>query len=219
MSDRSKSVLRIEKVLREGWKTAKANLGFLIGLIFIIGAITIALSAVVGAVENQVFILFWNVVSMIVSLWLSLGAIRILLDLVYDKEVQFKALFSQGHHLLNFLVAAILYNLIVLGGLILLIVPGIIWGIKFQFFSYFIVDEGMGVMDSLRASSQITAGDKWNLFLLGLSIFVINFIGMLLLLVGLLVTYPLTLLALAYAYTHLKKAKFKKQASDSPASA
>lgn len=219
MPDKSKSVLGVEKVIRKGWKTTKANLGFLIGLIVVISAINITLSAVVEMVENEVFIVFWNVVSIVVSLWLSLGAIRILLDLVYNKQPRFKTLFSQGQHLLNFLVAAIVYNLIILGGLILLIVPGIIWAIKFQFFSYFIVDEGMGVMDSLRASAQITSGDKWNLFLLGVSIFVINFIGMLLLLVGLLVTYPLTMLALAYAYILLKGSKFKKQVPESSTAA
>ncbi|MEA3324508.1 MAG: hypothetical protein U9Q37_05135 [Euryarchaeota archaeon] len=63
------------------------------------------------------------------------------------------------------MIGLILYGFIVVGGLILLTIPGIIWAIKFQFFDYLIVDKGLGPIDALEKSSEITRGVKWDLFI------------------------------------------------------
>ena len=85
----------------------------------------------------------------------------------------------------------------------MLIIPGIIWGIKFQFFSYFIVDKGLGPIEALKRSSTITKGAKWDLFLFGLLVWLINLLGALCLLVGLFATIPTTGVAMAFVYHKL----------------
>jgi uncharacterized membrane protein len=96
-----------------------------------------------------------------------------------------------------------LYGLIVLGGLILLIVPGIIWGIQFQFFAYYILTEGCSPVEALKKSAAITKGSKVNLFLFGLLMALVNLAGLLCLVVGLVVTVPTTLVAMAYVFRKL----------------
>jgi len=71
-----------------------------------------------------------------------------------------------------FLFGLILYTLITLVGTILLIIPGIIWGIKFQFFGYFIVDKGLEPIEALKRSAAITKGVRWSLLFLALSLLV-----------------------------------------------
>ena len=132
-----------------------------------------------------------------------MGTIKITLDVLDKGETNLKTLFSYSHLLVKFILGAILYGLIVLGGLILLIVPGIIWAIKYQFFAYLIVDKNLSPMKAIKKSGEITAGKKGKLFLLGLLFALINIIGAICLFVGLFVTIPTTMIAWAYVYRKL----------------
>ena len=131
-----------------------------------------------------------------------MGLIRIPLRLHDNKGVGFTDVFSCFLLFFNYLFGAILYGLIIFGGMISLIIPGIIWAIKFQFYSYFIVDEGLGPIEALKRSSLITKGVKSNLFLFGL-LLLINVLGALCLLVGLFVTIPPVTIAVFFVYRKL----------------
>jgi uncharacterized membrane protein len=86
---------------------------------------------------------------------------------------------------------------------ILLVIPGIIWSIRFHFFSYLIVDKGVSPIEALKKSSKITKGTKWDLFLFGILLVFINILGALALLVSLFVTMPATMVANAFVYRKL----------------
>lgn len=104
----------------------------------------------------------------------------------------------------KYFLASVLVGVIILAGIILLIVPGIIWALRYLFVPYLIIDKKLPVMDSLRESARITHGHKWQLLGLMLLLGVINIIGAMLVLVGLLVTVPVTMLALAHTYRTLE---------------
>ncbi len=88
-------------------------------------------------------------------------------------------------------------------GLILLIIPGIIWAIQFCFYDYLIVDRGFGPVDALKKSSEITKGVKLDLFVFGMLLGIINLLGFICLVVGLFVTIPTTMVAMAFVYRKL----------------
>ena len=88
-------------------------------------------------------------------------------------------------------------------GLILLIIPGIYLAIKYQFFSFLIVDKNMGIMESFKKSEEMTQGVKMNLLLFSLALAGINILGALVFLVGLIVTIPTTVMATVYVYRKL----------------
>ena len=106
-------------------------------------------------------------------------------------------------------LSSVMLGLIVIGGTLLLIIPGIIWAVKFQFYGYFIVDEQAGPVEALIKSSMITEGAKWDLFIFGFCIGVINMLGALMLIVGLFATIPTTMVALAYVYRRLVAGQFQ----------
>ncbi len=81
----------------------------------------------------------------------------------------------------------------------------IIVTVKLQFWSWIMVDQNSGVIDSLRKSWKITEGTNINLLLLSLILSLINILGVLALVMGLLVTVPVTTLATAYVYRQLEK--------------
>lgn len=88
-------------------------------------------------------------------------------------------------------------------GFVLLIIPGIYLTIKYQFYSYRIIDTEDGVVDALRQSGELTRDVKWQLIGFGLLAVLLNVGGMLLVLVGLFVTLPVTMIAAASVYRQL----------------
>ena len=105
---------------------------------------------------------------------------------------------------LYYLAAQILVGLSVMLGLILLIVPGIIVALAFMFSSYLVVDKHRGPIEAIKESMRTTKGHRMQLFLLVLAIIGINILGLLALVVGLLVSIPVSMLAIVHAYRKLE---------------
>lgn len=141
----------------------------------------------------------------ILNFIMGMGLIKIVLKFSDNKKGVFSDLFSSAHLFFKYLLGSILYGLIVLAGAILLIIPGIIWAIQFQFFTYFVIDRELNPIAALKKSSAITKGVKWNLLGFGLLVGLINLAGLLCLAIGLFITVPTTMVAIAFIYRSLAK--------------
>lgn len=193
------------EVIRFGWNIMKKNFWFFAGVLIVAGLINYIPKIISESIKKEFAILsiLIGIVCLVPQIVVQLGLIKIVLNLYDNKERKFSDLFSCFHLFFRYIFGSILYGLIVLGGFILLIVPGIIWSIKFQFFGYFIVDKGVWPIEALKRSSAITQGTKWNLFLLGLLLGLINSLGVICLIVGLFATIPTTMVAQAFVYRKL----------------
>jgi len=193
------------EAIRFGWNTMKGNIGFFIGLLMVVGLISFAPSIIADLMRKNTPILsiIIDIASWILSMIVSMGLIRITIRFCDNEKGKFGDLFSQYPLFFKYLFGSILYGLIVLGGTILLIIPGIILGIKFTFFDYFIIDKKLGPIEALKRSSQITKGVKWDLFLFFVLLGLINLLGALCLLVGLFATIPTTIVATVFVYRRL----------------
>jgi uncharacterized membrane protein len=190
----------IGEAIRFGWNTVRANLGLFLGLAAILFVVTGGAGSILHLVPGV-----GGVVSWLLSLILMMGLIRIVLKFVDGGAGSFNDLFANFDMLLDYVGASILYALIVIGGLCLLIFPGVIWAIKFGFYGYFIIDRKAGAIDALKMSSAATQGSKGELFLFGLVVFALNLLGLLCLGIGILVTQPLSLLAQGFVYRKLQQ--------------
>ena len=101
---------------------------------------------------------------------------------------------------LRYVIASILFNLGVFIGVFLLVVPGIIFATVFGFYGWLIVDKDAGVGDSFSRSAEITKGNRWNLFAFSIVLLLMNIVGLLLLVVGVIFTAAISLVSLAYVY-------------------
>lgn len=70
--------------------------------------------------------------------------------------------------------------------------------------SRFEVLDGAGIIESLRKSAIITRGVKWKLLGFILVLGLMNLVGLVLFLVGFLVTLPISMVAIAHVYTKLR---------------
>ena len=194
-----------KEVIRFGWRTVKENFLFFVGLLIIVLSIQVVLGQLSEFFKEDVSPVFFIlvVISWLITFVISLGLIYIALRFVDGVKPKYKDLLTPIEHFLSFSVASILYGIIVVVGLLLLVIPGIIWSIKYGLFRYLIVDKGMGPIEALKKSAEITKGSKWNLFLLAVLLGLINILGVLAFIVGLFVTIPLSMIAAAYVYRKL----------------
>ena len=138
----------------------------------------------------------------VVNLVIGIGLINITLKLLDNKKPKYKDLFYYKP-IVNYFLASLLEGLSVIGGFILLIIPGIFFALRLQFTCYLIVDKNLGPVEAVKTSWKITKGNAWNLFFLGILLGLINILGLLCLIVGLFVTVPLTMLATTFVYRKL----------------
>ncbi len=195
----------IEKALRFGWSTVQKNLVFLAGVIlFMMLIIYLPLIIEMYAREKVGdYLVLIKIVTSFFQVVMSMGVIRISLRFVDNQEAGTSDLFSCFHLFFRYLFASIIFAVFVFLGLLLLIVPGIILALKFQFYDYFIIDKELGVMESLERSGKITEGALWELFRFAIILIGINILGALCFGVGLLVTIPTSMLAMAHVYRQL----------------
>ena len=149
--------------------------------------------------------------SMVISALVSLGVIRILLNIHDNVEATIEQLFTSYPLLLKYIVANLLYNILVVVGLIALIVPGIIFAIRLEFYGFFIVDEKCGIIESFSRSWELTQGIANKLFLFNIIATIIIGIGALLLGIGLLVAVPVVMLAMTFIYRKIKKQEEERE--------
>lgn len=148
---------------------------------------------------------FMSLVLQFVTILVSFVSINLGLNIARNKQPNiaesFKYIAGKYFKLLG---AQILLSLIILGGIILFVVPGIILALKFNFTVNLLIDNpDMGIMEALKESSALTQNHKMDLF-----IFQLSFIGWVLLIIvtlGLASFYvqPYMLTATCVYYTKL----------------
>jgi uncharacterized membrane protein len=154
------------------------------------------------------FMLIGTLLSVAVSLYLSVGLIKMYLKLADNKKIEYKDLFNaNAEEIIRYLIGSILYGLIILAGFILLVIPGIYFGIKYQYYSYLIIDKKLNPMEAIKESGNITQGNIGNLFLFNLLVIVVSLLGLVALVVGVLVASPVVGIAQAYVFRTLMAKK------------
>lgn len=202
----TKKSLPITEAIVYGWNKTLNNLGFFIGVVTLIWLFSIGpnfLTEYLGD-DFPITSVILSILVGIFSIIIDMGLIKIGLDFVKKEKSEIKELFLQYTKFWKYLGGMIVYGLIVLGGLILFIIPGIIWAIKYQFFGYFIVEKGTGIKESLKKSGEITKGVKWNLLKFNILLILINSIGVFTFGIGLIFTIPTTQIAMAQMYKKLQ---------------
>lgn len=207
----------IGDVFGKAWKLFSANAWLFIGafmLMAIAGGIGSFFTSENFTQNNLLMQALGNVISFVLSSFISIGATKLILDKIDGKKAGIETLFQGSRWLMNYLLASLIIGVIVGLGLIMLIIPGIYLGIRLMFAGYFIVDRNMNAIDAIGASWNATKSSALMLFAFILAAIVVNFFGLIALVVGLLVTAPLTSIAFVYAYRSF--VSLQAQASQTP---
>lgn len=199
--------LPVRSCIRYGWETFKKRPWFLIGAGLLIALVNIIISGPDDPQAWSLVTVALGILSYLVSTFVQLGATNLSLR-AHDavETASFKDLWRPGDYL-RYLGTVVISTVLVVAGFILLIVPGIVIALGIMLAQYLVVDKGMRPIAAIKESWRLTKGNKWRLFLLMLALLGLNILGLLALVVGLLVTLPVSVIALVHAYRTLEGAR------------
>lgn len=195
-------------ILGRSWSIFKQRWTQIFGvgvLYMVLSSIASGLPALFQNADSQVATVVSSLVAQVLSLFLSIGITKIVLAIVRQQEVNIADMFSGGKYLLQYFLGSLVVGIITMVGFLLLIVPGIIWSLKYMFVLYLIIDENMDFSKAMKESEVMTKGIKWQLLVFGLALMGVNMLGMIPLFLGLFITIPVTSLASFVLYDVLRK--------------
>jgi uncharacterized membrane protein len=170
---------------RHGWNILWPNFGWLL-VAFIIYAV---ISGAGSSFSSIPFIgrVLSGVISIFVGIPLSFGLSWVFLKAVRKEKYEIIDVFAGFQGYWNAVGAGILTALIVIGGLILVIVPGIVFACKLAFVPYLVIDKKLGVTDAIQTSWRMTRGHAVEVFAIGLLGILLMIAGVICLGVGIII--------------------------------
>jgi len=189
-----------------GWRTMRANLGVFVIFLVVSMLAGFFFSGFAGLFEKRlpVLSLIFNLGYLLLTIAINIVGIKIALKFCdNDRRAIAEVISFTPSQFLKFAAGYILYSLLVAAGLILFIVPGVVFMVKYQYVVYFIADKNADISKAFQKSSAITSGIKWELFVFLILLSLINMAGVICFFVGLIVTIPVTMVAMAYVYRKL----------------
>jgi hypothetical protein len=107
-------------------------------------------------------IILINLVYLVVYLLTLLAGVSAIKRVTAKESVDVKRIYTFAlKNLWKFSLLVVLVFLVSLGGFILLIIPGIIFGTWFSFSNFIFVDKGLGVKASMGKSRELVKGRFW----------------------------------------------------------
>jgi uncharacterized membrane protein len=187
-----------------GWTAYWKNVGPMVVITLIIFAVHVAFGLLGEAVDSVVARVFFQIAAWLIGLFLALGLFRVALEVTRGVQPEIGDLFkTDGYG--PYIVASILFTIGFVIGLLLFVIPGIIFAVVFGFYGFVAAERGndADAFETLQRAAEITRGHRWQLFGLAIVLFLINLLGALLCGVGLIFTAGITIIAWAYMYRRL----------------
>jgi uncharacterized membrane protein len=154
--------------LTQGWECYKKNAKLLIAVSGIFALYDLLLICATYAPHGT---LFYLLAFFLISPPLVVGWCYLNVKVVRDEPASFSDLFSGFSRFGMAWSTYIMTGLILLGGLILLIVPGIIFLLKYGLSIYAVLDRRLSAFESVSFSSRITRGYKGRLLFFVVCVF------------------------------------------------
>ena len=194
--------LDIGAAFRAGWRGFTANIGPLIVVALVVWVVTGAVNWLstdtTGLIRFLASVLSFFLGQLVAIVWISLA-----LAIIDGRPISGESLLPDGSTLISYVIASLVFSVMLFVGLVLLIIPGLIVAVVFGVYGWALVDKGLDPIGSLRESSRLTAGRRGQLFVFILAAIGLNILGLLALVVGVLITSAVTLIAAGHLYRQL----------------
>jgi len=119
------------------------------------------------------------------------------------RKAEIGDLFKGFNFFVPTLVASLLIGLFTFAGTLLCLIPGLVVAAMYKFTYLFIVDKRMDFWPAMQASHAVVKNDYFGFTMFMILAFLVNLLGVLCCIVGLLVTIPLTFAAITVAYKEI----------------
>ncbi|MDI9916253.1 hypothetical protein [Rhodococcus sp. IEGM 1379] len=195
--------LSVGAALTYGWERFKNNalvwIGVTLAAVVISGLIQLVFGSASSPGEISALALIGSLVSAIVGFLIQAAFIRGALHEVDGNKPVFGS-FVQLTNVGAIVLASVIISIASGIGLVLCVIPGLVVIFLTYYTLTFVVDQNQDAISGIKSSFALTSKNVGPLLLLALALIGINIVGAILLLVGLLVTLPISLIASTYAY-------------------
>jgi uncharacterized membrane protein len=140
-----------------------------------------------------------QLIQSVVGIFLGGVAAKAALEVTEGKPFDFFGAFGKVN-LVQLLIAGVLVGIATLIGFVLLIIPGLIVMFLTYFTTYAIVDDDKSAIDGIKHSVKLISDNVGSALVLALLNVLVIIAGFVALCVGLIVAFPVTIFATAYAY-------------------
>ncbi len=207
-------MFKIGDVLAKGWEDFKKNVEILIITLLLSGVI---IAGVIMPLEIARIMLSENLAAMLgillvrvvlqtlVTILFQLGFITISLKIVRGEKPKIGDLFVNRGKLLTAILASFLVGMGTFLGMLLLVVPGIIFALMTTLSMWFVVDRNMGAIEAIKASIEATRGSKTTLFLFAWVCFGLSLAAMIPCGMGFIILAPVLSVTTGHIYEALTK--------------
>jgi uncharacterized membrane protein len=187
-----------------GWGAYWKNVGPMVVIALVIIGIEVVFGLIGNAFDSVPVRVLFQLIGWLLGLFLALGWFRVSLEITQGRRPEVGDVFkAEGYG--PYIVASIVFGIGFFIGLLLCVIPGIIFAVVFGFYGFVAAEQGNAAvaMDTLKRAAEISAGHRWQLFGLAIVLALINLVGALACGVGLLFTSGITIIAWAYTYRRL----------------
>jgi uncharacterized membrane protein len=119
------------------------------------------------------------------------------------RRAEFADMFKGFNFFIPALVASLIMGVFVFLGTLACIIPGLVIAAMYKFTYLFIVDKRMDFWPAMQASHAVVKANYFGFTMFLILAFLVNMLGFLCLIVGLLVTVPMTFAAITIAYREI----------------
>ncbi len=129
-----------------------------------LGTLTLYLSVYLpsSSLASNIVILIVFAASLVFAIWVTIALARTMNDCLMARPTAWKEVFSSSSNLIwPAIYVSVLVTLIVLGGTLLLIIPGIIFAVWYSFAFYAVLFENAHGFDALKSSKSLVVGRWW----------------------------------------------------------
>ena len=190
--------VKIGDYISGGLEIFKKNIVGFVGFTLVLVLINILLTKI-----NQSASPVGSLISLLTSGPLNAGSLIVAFKVLRNRETTFGDFFRGFNHYVPLVLVSLISGVLIGLGFVLLIIPGIYLAIAYTFALPLVLDKKMNFWDAMEFSRKLISKNWFSFFGFILVLALINFAGIMLLGVGLLVTIPLSVGAIAAAYADI----------------
>lgn len=190
--------VKIGEYIGSGWNLFQKNAGPFIGFTILVALINILIAKI-----NESASPVGSLISVMISGPLNAGFLIVAFKLLRGRATSFGDFFRGFNYYLPLFLVSLVSGVMIGIGFILLIIPGIYLAVAYTFALPFVLEKKMNFWDAMELSRKLISKNWFAFFGFVIVLGLINIAGALVFGLGLLVTIPLSVGAIAAAYADI----------------
>lgn len=200
-----KKTLNIVMVLKDSWKLFLEHKHFYLKVVLVFGLIAVVADWL-REEDSMMFIdVVLSIINMVATWYGSIVLMKASLSVVEHKPIASDVYNLTISTIITLVLASVLTGLGVFVGVLLFIIPGILFALRTSLTQYLILDEQLSSVSAIKRSIALTKGYSWSLFRLALCFIVGTALSIFPLFgLGFIVLIPISTIALSLVYHKIK---------------